>query len=357
MNKKHNGLVGFYKFIFSLVIVFFHSTDFYKNIENPFFKHGYIGVEFFFLVSGYYFAKSTLKGSYSKEKIGINDVQMIWKKLKSLIPYIICAYLVSICWAVYERHFGTADLINSIWNLLLIKQFGLRGAPLLAQLWFLSSMLISMFALYPFVKKYKENFIMIGSSIIVLVGLGYLNHIQEGLNISHETWLFFSRAGTARAFVEINLGMIIYVVNKHLKEIKYTNFFATMMTILQHLLIIIVLLIVTFIDNSPKYDYILLLFITIAIQIMVSEKTKDFKLFQKKSIYYLEKLSLPIFINHKVFTDIIQNINYFATINPIIQTFIAIGLTIAVSVIEMEIIKIFENKNLSSRVKKLIVAE
>ena len=50
--KLHNGEISILKFLFALLILAFHLGGFYDK-----FNYGYIGVEFFFIVSGFFFAK------------------------------------------------------------------------------------------------------------------------------------------------------------------------------------------------------------------------------------------------------------------------------------------------------------
>ena len=57
-NKKHNGIIGFWKFMFCILILLFHCAE--KMGKNGFFESGRIGVEFFFIVSGYLMTKKAL---------------------------------------------------------------------------------------------------------------------------------------------------------------------------------------------------------------------------------------------------------------------------------------------------------
>lgn len=62
--SKRNGAIDFWRFIFSLLIVFCHMTlcpSFYYN-DVKWFKSASIGVEFFFILSGFLMAKSSIKG-------------------------------------------------------------------------------------------------------------------------------------------------------------------------------------------------------------------------------------------------------------------------------------------------------
>ena len=61
-----NGKVDLFKFIFSIVVIIYHFGNAVK-FDNELFNKGYIGVEFFFIVSGFLFAKSIEKIPYHKE--------------------------------------------------------------------------------------------------------------------------------------------------------------------------------------------------------------------------------------------------------------------------------------------------
>ena len=65
--EQHNGIISIWKFIFCLVIAVFHGKLLFPNGNMPIFKGGYIAVEFFFIVSGIYFAKSALKETKTKK--------------------------------------------------------------------------------------------------------------------------------------------------------------------------------------------------------------------------------------------------------------------------------------------------
>ena len=60
MKEKHNGIISFWKFIFSLLILALQGGMMRKDAIYSF-KGGSIGVEFFFIVSGYLFCHKCLK--------------------------------------------------------------------------------------------------------------------------------------------------------------------------------------------------------------------------------------------------------------------------------------------------------
>ena len=103
MNKK-NGTIELFRFVFASCVIFFHiCTEFWKQdktigylgkYELTFFENGYIGVEFFFLVSGYLMASSIYRklNCSAIEGVSIRSLEedtvvFLWRKVKAILPY------------------------------------------------------------------------------------------------------------------------------------------------------------------------------------------------------------------------------------------------------------------------------
>ncbi|HCA56040.1 MAG TPA: hypothetical protein DEO95_11320, partial [Ruminococcaceae bacterium] len=64
-SSARNGKIDLLKFLFSIMVIIFH---FGKGLYNyDLFTKGYIAVEFFFITSGFLFAKSLAKYPYQKD--------------------------------------------------------------------------------------------------------------------------------------------------------------------------------------------------------------------------------------------------------------------------------------------------
>lgn len=68
ITTKKNGKIEFYRFIFCIAILLFHMQKYLlgeasltNGIHFALFPHGAMGVEFFFLLSGFLMAKSVYK--------------------------------------------------------------------------------------------------------------------------------------------------------------------------------------------------------------------------------------------------------------------------------------------------------
>lgn len=97
MNKRYNYTVEVFRFIFAVNIAMFHFATNISSL-NLYFNKGYIGVEFFFLLSGYFMAESA-------EKYSINDDFSMWekninnliRKIKPLLLPVIIIQIIGFC--------------------------------------------------------------------------------------------------------------------------------------------------------------------------------------------------------------------------------------------------------------------
>lgn len=356
-NKLHNGIISLWKFIFAIVILLFHCSEFYDGTRNSFFFGGYIAVEFFYVVSGFFFAKNILKKKSRKDKIGEETIGFMKNTISKFIPYILIAYILSILIISYDYSFKKSELINSIWNLLLLRQFGFSSMIISKQLWFLSGLFLAYMIFCPLLKRYGRNFIQLISPLIVILGLGYLSHNWVGLDHAYHIWDKFFYTGTLRAIIEVNLGMILYVISEKIKNVEYTKIGMTFLTIMGELLLVIVLLIIQFVDQPKHYDYIMLLFMSVALLIITTQKTYDYKALSNNFVFYLEKLSMPIFINHVFMIDFVNRILKLNGYTPEMKSVVVLVLTLAFSMLELWIINSRVYKRTIHKLKKIFIRE
>lgn len=351
--KKHNGIISIWKFIFSIVIVFYHCQRFYGTGIKPLFSGGYIAVEFFFIVSGYFFAKNTIETE--SKKIGIDTIKYVSKIIKNLLPYILISYFLLLIVIIFFDTITFSELINSIWYGLLFRQLGFRTIGITNQMWYLTAMIIVFLIMSPLLRKFKDNCICLISPLIVLLGLGYLNHNWIGLDHAYNIWDKFCYTGMYRALIEINIGMIIYEINKYFSYIDLKFAGKILSTILGEILLIICIIIIQFSNASYNYDYVMLLFISISILIITSEKTLELKYLSNNITYYLEKLSTPMFINHMFVILLINYNSLYISSSPVTLSVISLIITIVFSILELKVLKFFSDKKILIKIKNIFI--
>lgn len=298
VTKKHNGVISFWKFMFCLMIVVFHGKLFAKNMEGTVLIGGSIGTEFFFIVSGYLMTKSALKKkSDSDESLGKETFKYMWRKYKNFIPYTLVTGIIGLI--IFNMYVDISPIknISSIFEILLIRMNGIRCLCVNIPTWYISSMLLCMLILYPLIRKYKESYIYIIAPLIVLFGVGYM--IQ---NYGHlrgpGTWMGLTFKGNLRALSELALGSIVYILAEKIKNINFTKLGKIIITLAEIGSFILIFVISHFMQLTFDHDGILLIIITIGITLAFSEKTLEYNLLCNKFSYWLERVSLTLYMIH-----------------------------------------------------------
>lgn len=293
--------------MFSMMIVMFHARKLVDNGEKALFLYGAIGVEFFFLTSGYLMAKKALSKKENCSNIGEETYIYIWKKIKAFFPYMLVAFAISLFVKNWINPIPKSKIINSIYSLFFIEMGGIKLISIVPQTWYISAMLISMMILYPIIRKYKKNFTYLIAPIIVIIIGGWISQTYGNLR-GTLVWTGIFYTGLLRAFFELALGAILYEVSEKIKNINFTKLGEWILTIIEILGFVSIFIITNIKNASTKYDFVMLAILTVSIAIAFSEKTIFIKLSKNKFCYYLEKLSLPIYLNHGWIIEIIKRV-------------------------------------------------
>lgn len=300
MIKKRNGEIDLFRFIFAILIVFHHFSQVF---DYKLFSRGYIGVEFFFLVTGFLTAKKVAENDriYSNAEIADNTWRFIIKKISVFYPYFLCAFFLQlgVKILIFDWSFIKAgsELVRSIPNLTLIFIGTVaRSGLYVSGNWYLSAMIIALFILYPLLLKRYHLAVKIIYPLVSIDLLGYLYKTYSMVTVSWDQYSFVSiSCGILRAIMEIALGMGLYEVTKVLNKLSVSRL---IFTVIKYFSYFIVLWYSTNHTNRD-FDVHALLWCTIGVALSFSDITYSLK--ESKITKYLGKISLPIYIFHTVF--------------------------------------------------------
>lgn len=343
MKKKHCGTISFWKFMFCLMIIIYHGNIFATGNENILFKYGSIGVEFFFIVSGYLLAKKALNETDESDNIGQDTVNYIMRKIKNFFPYIF------ICWIagmIVKNVFDTMTLkdnVLAIFDITFMRMAGFKETVINGAVWYISAMLICMLVLYPMIRKFKYNFVYIVSPLIVLLVGGWLNQNYGSLRVP-DKWIGFAYKGLLRAFFELNLGCIIYVLSKKMEKVEFNNFGRFLITTVEVACLLIPFLVSSLINEATKYDYMVLFILSIGVCLAFTEKSYGSKIFNNKFIYFLEKISLPMYISHTWIRTIINEAIVLHTLSYYQKIILFVIVTIFISILMYYLVEFLKKK-------------
>lgn len=357
---KRNGIISFWKFLYAVMVVLFHGRILTNGNDFILVNGGYIGVEFFFVVSGVFLASSIIK-TWDKDNstLGKDTLKFIWKKFSTFFPYILVAYILIFGLYIFAYNFPIHRLASSIWELFLIQETGLTFLPVNLPIWYLSSMLICMFFIYPLMRKFKMNYVYFIAPVLVAFCLGIMNHTAEG--IGHiDTWVGFTYHANFRALAELNLGIIIYFISEKIKQINFTKFGLMCLTLIEVACLSLPFFITTFIKNSYRYDYLMLLIISIGVCIAVCNITLEKDILNNELVYYFEKVSLPLYIIHAFPLKVLYRLDYLYNLPFSYATNVSIclGSSLILAVILLKVIEELRSKNFYiNKFKRLFIAE
>lgn len=354
MNQSKTGKSGsieFWRFLFCcqvLLLHFYHAGFMYKKHDDLPFAGGAIAVEFFFILSGYLFAKSYEK--YSMESGEQSTTLAFFKsKLKRLYPHYLYSFFVYFMifnFAILDVNFKRIgkNFLNSIWEILAAPMTGIGDFVYNGATWYISASLIVFLVFHRCMKINKDIFIKLIIPIMICLIYGYL-YQEIGWLGSWKTYNFLFRNGLVRAFAGIGLGVLLYYVVEKLKCWKPTCFMRTVFTILE-VVVYAVSLLFGYLRGNDKFDFILLLCFVIGIGISFGNISFTNTIFGGRFIQYLGKLSFPMYLNHWLIMRLMAF--RFSENTSLLIVFLYLGIVIIYSVFTLKLVnfisKLFQNR-------------
>lgn len=352
--NDYNYFVDLLKFIFSVIIVLYHTWVFAGGYGLGIFNYGYLAVDFYFIVTGYLMMQSIEKDTNKKDSIGIKTLKFIYKKIAGIFPYILFAFILGI-FLIYKQDLFSIRLLTSNTLISEILQLGTLGLgySINSATWYISAMLIVLFCLYPLANKFKDNYNTLIAPLLLLLFLGIcysfnimiddpINKIALGLN------------GLYKGFIYILLGNITYSLTKQLKNINFNKAGKCLLTILEMSLLFV--LIATMHFNA--FGSIVVAIMTMILVIIVfSGKSYSKEWFSSPINKKLGTFGFIMYLNNIYFRSALINSGLDFSYKKFIVIYV--GLTVAVSLLAYYLVPLLVRgfKYLFNSIKKRILIE
>ena len=320
MSKQgKNGRVEFLRFIFALGILFFHIHKRFAVDGNIsigikgiyFFNHGYIGVEFFFLVSGYLLASSAFaKRAVSTELIGTETAQMMWKKIKNVFPYHLFAIILTIIVNAYfleNTVKGRISYVVDSWaSVFFLQVFGFDSTWVNKLTWYLDVWLMVTFIFWYFLRRHYEVFVKIVCPLLALFVLGYMAHEYNSL-AGIDGWTGHFYKCFLRGMSEMALGCSAYSLTRQLNKIDFTKV-GKMILALAELVCYLLVFRYAVTGVDPKYSFTTLFIMMIGLILTFSNVNPCHQIFDKPIFGWCGKMSLLIYLNQFYSIRLVQSL-------------------------------------------------
>lgn len=303
LRKSRNGFIELCRFVFAMGIVSHHSQFLTNDLNEVPMLGGYISVEFFFILTGYFMYSSYKNSAFSTGQ-NRSAVYQIYAKFKRFYPY----FLVTWCTVFVLKHIesgsiriGTLlwDFISGIPQLLFLQCTGLAGGGYAynGPTWFVSALLLGMLIVYFLMYAGERYFATAIAPALSLICYGLVVIINGSLGSVHE-WVFFLQAGSLRAIGGLCLGSFCCHVVDSIPTHRLTRLGNVVFSFCQLGLIMLSLFLM--VRTHGYTDVIQIILFSLLIIISFTEETTLNQLCNAKMFFALGKFSMIIFVTQHI---------------------------------------------------------
>lgn len=353
--KNRFGKISLYKFLFSIMIIVFHVgnvLDYNKFKFN--FGSGSIAVDFFFVVSGFFFCRKYVNYKV-KNSVGEDSFNYFINRTNRFIKYIIILLIIAIPFSIFCLKFNFTSLINAFYKLLYIPHHTKCGSEIFGITWYIVAMILAESMLFPFLIKYKKEFVYIISPIIIIL-LGSYLLIRYGHFATPWKMGTILYKGILRSVFEINIGMYLYLISEKISNVKFTKLSKILLLLFEIAGYLSIFVLVNLNNAHRRFDVLMLIIISICILISTNKNMYLYNFCNNKLFYFLEKLSLPMYIYQWLIIEIMVFV--LTKFNIHLSYLCFSGITIIISIIfgivVLKLIELYDNNK--EKIKSLFIA-
>lgn len=309
---------------FAICVIMGHYTTCYENEVLKYSWHGWISVEFFFILSGFLMAAYCARLPEYRHGLHAEDEPVYaatWKFMKRKIAAISPVYYLALFLTVVHQIWVTdlfSQNIRDIRNffagltasILILPSQGLRETCAVAYSWYIGSMLWALLAIFPLLYILRKNFSLIIAPLLTIAFCCYAMQKHGNLWILREEWLGFCWPQLLRAGANISLGCISFEISTLLRkrfEGRLTKVGRSLFTGFSIILLCFpIFWIINGVAGKPQFCVIVMMALGIAISF--SGLDNMYKLAEMKwsrTLFgFLGNLSLPIYLGQGIVSKI-----------------------------------------------------
>lgn len=283
------------------------------HFDWHFIPQGYLAVEIFFILSGFFFSKKDFDSIKQN-----NFILYFTKRIKPLYYWYI---LACICYIIFiYKHFSLHTILNA---LLLWPQIGISSPWGCGSWWFIGVYIyvyILYLGLFYLLSKQLSVFIT-GIIIFLCIGILYHQSPVHGLNFTNELFIFGMSFGMLRGFIAFGIGILLGVININISQKR---------SILISILFILLLLYIMTHPVTPIYDFLIYPISFIGIMHLYNIKLRY------KS-YIINNIPLIMYLFHMIIIQLMSS-NIKSFFNKYLILYVILVIFISLSIIVLNIL-------------------
>lgn len=301
MNTKNNAIV-IWRIIFTYMIMIFHFDNKYGISQHFDMVFGwYIGVEFFFIVSGYllYTGMDKLSKKYH------SGWDYLLHRYRKIYPYYLGAFLFSLICNAVTSLTSLKDILK-VFLEHYFEMFALHGiglgngwSNLNNTSWFISIMFIGGFIIFHCLIKWRDNFCNFIVPLMIMIFYSYIYRNLHSIGAVVEVNGFYENMPLMRGLAGMGLGIIAARMNEYiLKNCQKTKWIR-----LAGILGFSFVILGSLVYGNSKKDYLYAIVLTISVAIGFLPSKSQF--LQSRLLQKWSGLTMSMYFVHDAFRTFI----------------------------------------------------
>ena len=252
--KTYNGKIEVYRYLLTILVALLHFNP------HGVFKGGYIAVDFFFMLSGFYLMKTW-------EKRKPKAIKYVFEKWSRFFWIYVSSILL---WDLYAFKEGLSDgfikILCSVPDMLCLQMTGIYPSSSNGVLWYISAMLIVSFFLISLLNLSNKWSVNLVFPVLMLVGYSAIQTLIGNLDVHTKMGGRIIMPGVIRGFGGMILGIYIALLNETVIIQGLTDKSKKLFVSLVELIVLSVSVFLLLKHPHSSYDFIqLILFATLII--------------------------------------------------------------------------------------------
>lgn len=276
-------------------------------------QRGYLGVDFFFILSGMLLYKSSIKEN------ALNSVDYTLKKFFRFFPeYVFCMLFLYICQLFTGSLTLSVETIERfISEMLMLQNVGLWMDGRNWALWYICVLIVGGGLIYSFLKYDKRLSLHVIMPLLVILGFSFLFKFNKENHIESFAQSALISLPLLRGLCDMSLGVLCMAV--FIKKKESMTRFLYLWSVASIISLILFLRQIFVNENDDSYC---LIFLPILLMSLFLEGTILNKLFRSKIWIFLGSISFEMYLVHVPILGIISVIKSVFFINGYILTII-----------------------------------